>query len=289
MKGLHEFLESDRFIVLGGHKCGTSSLHTYLAQHPEITMPITKGEDLLASVNLNLENYANSYDLTNPKKILGEVSSVYLHKKRAMPRLQKHFPNAKFVIILRNPIERMVSHYYHMQKDDLPFTQNFKLEEICLHPEQYLEQGVIENGLYSQHLEPYLESFGLEKFLILLFDDFVNNKSAFYKSLFKFIGVDSNFMPDTSIILRKGQVKKENALKKFLYSPSVKKTIGKILKPFTNPEQRRALFYRVDNQLQEKYQPLSSNNMQNLLEFYRKDILKTESLTQKDLSLWLKI
>jgi hypothetical protein len=286
MSNLQNFLESDRFIVLGGHKCGTSSLHAYLAQHPDITMPTTKGEDLLNKVNLNLENYANSYDLANPKTIFGEVSSVYLCREKVIPRIKKFFPHAKLIAVLRNPVDRAYSNYNAGKNKD-SFLKNLSFDEICLHPHQYLDQDIIKNGLYSQYLEQYLEVFGSEQLLILLFNDFVNNKQAFYQSLFQFVGVDPNFIPDTSFIVRKGGTEKESPLKKLLLNPSVKKTLGKLLKPFTSPEQRRALSYQVSNRFTEKYQPLSPDSKQKLLEFYREDILKTEALIQKDLSVWL--
>ena len=59
---LSDFLNANRFIVLGGHKCGTSSLHSYLKQHPEIIMPMDKGQDILGRSKLDIEDYKASYD-----------------------------------------------------------------------------------------------------------------------------------------------------------------------------------------------------------------------------------
>lgn len=111
MSSLESFLRSNRFIVLGGHKCGTSSLHAYLKQHPEIVMPRIKGQDILNRPRLTIEDYRNSYDIPTRESVFGEVSSVYLQSERACQSIKKNFPNAKLLAILRNPADRAFSNY----------------------------------------------------------------------------------------------------------------------------------------------------------------------------------
>lgn len=289
MNSLEIFLKSSRFIVIGGHKCGTSSLHSYLAQHPNIIMPKQKGEDLLNKVNLKLKNYANSYDISDSSVIYGEVSSVYLYSARACTRIKQNFPNSKLIIILRNPVDRAFSHYNADLKKNNQFS-NVRFEEIARKPSYYKEIRYLKNGMYSQFVEQYLKFFGKEHIHILLFDDLVNSKKIFFQTIFQFIGVDDNFLPDTSYIIRKGGTLQKNLLSEILLKSSFFKNIIKtFLNPLTTSRQRYILRYKVRNLLTSKNQVLKEDLKVNLLKFYKQEILKLESLIDRDLSsCWLK-
>jgi len=83
-------IKDNHFIVIGGHKCGTTSLHSYLGQHPEICLPKIKGQDFFSRMGNNqsfrkFEDYIASYDEREllKSKVSGEVSSVYLSSDKA--------------------------------------------------------------------------------------------------------------------------------------------------------------------------------------------------------------
>ncbi len=292
MNTVNKLVQENLFIVLGGHKCGTTSLHQYLGQHPEIIMPQFKGEDILKKPNLSLEQYYNQYVNIGNKTFLGEVSSAYLYSKKACQNIKQYFPEAKLIAILRNPFERAFSNFNDLAEDH-PLKQRCSFEEICKNPSDFLDEGVVNLGLYSSSIKIYLEHFNREQICVLLFDDFVKNKSKFYSSLFEFVGVDPCFIPDTSVILRKGGKTgiKNKAIKKILLDENswFRSMIGGMIKPFTTPDQRRLIFLKTRNLFikRESSSSLSTELKQNLINFYREDVLRTQELLQVNLSHWL--
>lgn len=289
MNSSKDFLTAPRFIVIGGHKCGTSSLHYYLKQHPDIAMPKTKGQDLLNKVNLDIKVYEESYEVRTSEKIFGEVSSSYFESKRACQAIKQYFPNSKLLIVLRNPVDRAFSNFngaYNAGKI------KGKFEEVIhtLEP----SHTIIRLGFYYKHLKPYLDNFEQEQLQPLVFDDFVKNKEKFYQQLFQFIEVDENFVPDTSVIIRKGGVVKYKNLQKMIFSnpilsnPMIKNTVSKVVKSFTSSNQRYNLRKKVGNMFVEK-KSVSNELRASLIEVYREDILKTQELLDIDLSHWFNI
>ena len=294
MNILDKILKENLFIVIGGHKCGTTSLHQYLGQHPEIIMPQFKGEDILKKPTIDIKKYHQQYINIANKTVAGEVSSAYLYSQKACKNIKNYFPEAKIIAVLRNPFDRAFSHFNDMPKTHPLAQQNCNFEELCRNPANFLDRNVIFLGLYYSYIKVFLEEFKREQICILLFDDFVNNKQKYYRSLFDFVGVDSSFMPNTSIILRKGGKTniKNNRIKKFFNDKSLlRSVVGSTIKPFTTPEQRRLIFLKTKNMFikRKSSSSLAYELKQNLVDFYREDILKTQDLLNIDLSHWFKI
>lgn len=272
------------FIVLGGHKCGTSSLHYYLAQHPEIYMPKIKGTDFFnregsSETITSIEKYHSFYQEMTNEKIAGEVSSVYLYSKGACDAIKKYLPEAKLLAVLRNPAERAFSHF-----NQLPETQkrDRKVSEI------FDEKKVLRNGLYSDPLNMYFDNLGRDRIKILLFDSLQNEKNNFFYSVFQWVDVNPNFMPDTSIITRQGGEIKNQVVKNIFNGNNIlHSTAGFLLRPFTTPDQRRDLYKKAKNMFRQKNK-LPEQLRKKLIDFYREDILQLQDMLDMDLSHWLK-
>lgn len=272
------------FIVLGGHKCGTSSLHNYLAQHPEIYMPRIKGTDFFnregsSETITSIEKYQAFYQEMTNEKIAGEVSSVYLYSKGACDAIKKYLPEAKLIAVLRNPVERAFSHFNQLpetKKRDRKFSEIFD------------EKKVLRNGFYSTPLNMYFDSFGRDRIKILLFDSLRNDKKYFFYSIFQWVGVNPNFMPDTSIVTRQGGEIKNQAVKNIFNGNNIlHSTAGFLLRPFTTPDQRRDLYKKTKNMFMQKNE-LPEQLRKQLIDFYREDILQLQDILDMDLSHWLK-
>ncbi len=287
MDSLNAFLNWDRFIILGGHKCGTSSMHFYLGQHPEIAMPETKGKDILNQPQLNIEDYKNLYNNYQNQKVFGEVSSAYLYNERGFNNIKQFFPKAKLIVILRNPAERAFSHF-NMIKNLKKIDINF--EDICKNPDNFIKGenlGIINNGLYYSYLKKYFDEFSREQIMVVLFDTFIQERAKFFTSLFKFVGVKEDFLPDTSVIIRQGG-KKNQTINQLISSKNpLIKGLKTVLKPLTTSQQRYMLQKKVEGLFKTK-ETLSKNSTNKLTSFYQDDILKVQELTNIDLSHWLK-
>ncbi len=284
------------FIGLGGHKCATSSLSYYLDQHPEIYIPPIKGIDFFnresnQSVGNNQSNipktiseYIRLYENINQQKIAGEISSVYLYHQKACMRIKTYVPQAQLIVILRNPVYRSLSAFkmYNSQSNNRNYGQIFE------------NHNLLSKGLYSRYLEMYFEHFEKSQIRIFLFEELTQNPNYFFPELFSFLGVNPNFRPDSSVVLRQGKEIQSSLVNSLLFQEKspIKSTIGSLLKPFTTPEQRRALFYKFKSSFPTKdYQKTEVPHevKQKLHHFYQEDILKLQKLIDRDLSHWLNV
>lgn len=279
-------IKEDHFIVLGGHKCGTSSLHSYLEQHPEICLPKIKGQDFFSRMgNRNnqlfrkFEDYIASYDEREllKSKVTGEVSSVYLYSDKARQLIKQYLPDAKLVVILRNPVDRSISHF--LQTIEIGSSDNIDFQDIFSPARE--QEGVLKLSFYSQAIQKYLEEFPTKNLKFLLFDSLI--KRANFVDLFEFIGVDTKFQPDTSFIIRKGGVIDDENNKMLKYFRS---SIGQLLKPVTTEKQRRLMTIKARNYLTKKIE-VPQSIKDELMDLYREEIVKIEGLTGMDLSKWL--
>ena len=131
------------FIIIGAMKTGSTSLYGFVVQHPAIAPAATKtlqyffrnykfGELWYRSnFPTNLQRYS-FYKKTNQKLISGEASPTYLFYPTVPSRMKKILPDVKLIVILRNPVDRAYSHYYHTNRlygETLSFDKAIKLEE----------------------------------------------------------------------------------------------------------------------------------------------------------------
>src|SRR5258708_2921814 len=110
-------------IVIGAQKCATSSLHYYLGLHPDIYMSVEKELNFFAS-HYNWERGVDWYKASfhSQAKILGEASPEYTNfpqQPNVADRMAELIPQAKLIYIVRDPIERIISHYVHLYSRNL--------------------------------------------------------------------------------------------------------------------------------------------------------------------------
>jgi hypothetical protein len=162
------------FLCLGAPKAGTTSLFEILKQHPEIGLSSFKETHFFdTDINWNKGKkwYSDSYFSTlKTIKRIGEFTPSYLSKEICAQRIKDTLGDkVKFVVILRNPIDRAFSHYLHTSRDEyekLSFEEALQLEPIRLKKFleeedylSYLRNSYFHQGLYAEMLERYLKYF----------------------------------------------------------------------------------------------------------------------------------
>lgn len=203
------------FIIIGAMKSGTKSLFTYLAQHPMIVPPFQKEVHYFdGGTNPNHDNFKrgiNWYRLHFPLNMLMqkgyktfEASPLYIFNPLAPKRIHGLLPNVKLIVLLRNPTERAISHYFHERRkgrEQLPIEEALKIEEERLKPvierndyksTKYIHYSYKKRGLYKIQIEQYLKIFPRKNLLILKSEDFFNETEKHLKIIYDFIGVNSN-------------------------------------------------------------------------------------------------
>jgi hypothetical protein len=173
-------------VVIGAQKCGTTSLHYYLDQHPEISMSRTKELDFFTthgSWSKGMEWYAAQFDAAAP--IRGESSPSYTNYPihAGVPaRLHAVVPEAKLVYLVRDPIDRIVSQYIH------DFTTERERRPI----DEVLAAGIgthpyVARSRYFMQLGHYLPFFPLERIFVVSQEELLHERTETLRRIFEFL------------------------------------------------------------------------------------------------------
>lgn len=289
------------FLIVGAAKSGTTSLYYYLKQHPQIFMPAQKEPWFFYAVEIDakvgdisyrtkmvndLDEYSNLFIRANNTQLLGEASTGYLYLyKETIKNIKKYHPNwkeLKIIVIIRDPVERAFSHYLddvRSSKLNSPFKQVIKRWKLR---EPSLFNTYIDYGFYYDQIKAYKDNFAQVK--IFLFDDLKANPLQLVQDLIEFLGIDTRFIPDTSLKYNISGIPKNKFLGNLVYRPNFIKKIINILLP---KEARLKIKNKFFKDL--FYTPqLESSSRDFLKEVYKEDVLKLQRLINKDLTKWLK-
>lgn len=178
-------------VVIGGLKCGTTSLHHYLGLHPEVAMSRPKELNFfVAELNWDLgaEWYASHFPAAVP--VRGESSPHYTNLPRfagVAERIRELLgAQVRVVYMVRDPIDRMLSHYLHNVGGGY---ETRPLDEALGDP----EGAYVARSRYAMQLEPYLRELGAERVTVVSREELKADRAATMRRLFAALGVDSSF------------------------------------------------------------------------------------------------
>ncbi|MEE9614105.1 MAG: sulfotransferase [Thermodesulfobacteriota bacterium] len=203
------------FFILGAIKCGTTSLYAWLRQHPEIFMSDPKEprffeKEYKKGLDFYWEEYFGGW---NGERLTGDARVGNLYFPYVPERIHSVNPDARFILSLRNPIDRALSHWwmhYRRRRDALLFEDAVKKdygriskgltmstpEEIEAYEKKVTERLedpyrlYIDAGYYAEQIERYLRFFPRERFKIILFEDLCADSEAVTTEACEFLGVD---------------------------------------------------------------------------------------------------
>ncbi|HIK32235.1 MAG TPA: sulfotransferase [Oscillatoriales cyanobacterium M59_W2019_021] len=284
------------FIIIGAGKGGTTSLYKYLQQHPQIFVPEKKelyffafeGEEHPDGVT-RFEDYQALFQNTPEDKVIGEVSSVYLFRPKAPERIKKYVPNAKLIAILRNPTDRAFSSYLMHVGDRHPSIFDPQTGKLIEFAEIVRDRGYfIQIGFYYEQLKRYYDRFDPSQIKIYLYEDLVSDNEKLVRDMFRFVGVDETFTPDTSQRHKVSGIPKNRMLHDLVMTQNpIRSFAASILRPILSDQTRDRIRNRINKKNAER-PTLSPELRQEAIAIYRDDILKLQDLLDRDLSAWLK-
>jgi Sulfotransferase domain len=195
------------FLVLGAQKAGTTALYEYLRRHPQVTGPSWKevsffdrhwarGESWYRG---NFPNRARTRG-----KLVGEASPSYVFHRLAPQRVQELVPDARLIVIVRNPVDRALSQYNHevaLGREPLRFEEALDAEEERLRGEEermaadpryfsreWWSHTYKARGRYAEQLERWLAVFPREQLLVLPSDDLGSDPARAHAQVLEFLG-----------------------------------------------------------------------------------------------------
>ena len=288
------------FMCLGAAKSGTTTLCDILRQHPEIYIPSFKEPhffDFPENFENGLEWYAENYYKEVDKKIIADFTPSYFFDKDVPKRIFDSLgKDMKFLVIFRNPVDRAYSHYLHSKRDDYEI-ENFEValelevSRLNKYKDQadylyYLKHSYVQQGLYAEMLERYLQYFSLDNFLFIHFEDeLLQKRDLIISNILDFLEVDNSILLNTDIRSNPSSKERSKSIKKLMNKRGWFRDIIKFMVP---SKQLRQI---INNKIQRinitefKAQQLSEEVKSELLEkYFSKDITHLEKMLNKKMN-----
>lgn len=179
------------FLIIGAAKAGTTSLWRWLGAHPDVYVPHEKEVhffDRDVRWALGPAWYATHFDGAGDAKRVGEATPEYLTTPAAPARVAAIVPHAQLIVVLRDPVDRAYSHYWHVRAWGGEPRTFEEVVEATLRGDPGV-RNYLGHGRYLEHLKRYEEHFPRKQFLALRFEDVVDRPRAAFADVCRFLSV----------------------------------------------------------------------------------------------------
>jgi hypothetical protein len=185
------------FLVIGAMKAGTTSLYHYLDAHPDVFMPRVKELDFFVESGnwgRGIEWYRRQFAGADGFAAVGEASTSYSKHPvvAGVPeRVARSVPGCRLVYVVRDPIERIASHYRHRWANG---SERAAIEDAVTRDPVYLACS-----RYAAQIGRYLDHFPRERLMVLTAEDLRSDRAGTIAEVFRFLGVDAAFRPEALV------------------------------------------------------------------------------------------
>lgn len=292
------------FVGIGAARAGTSWIYECLREHPQICMTEDEEAGLFDYLKAEVqglkieESYPDVYEYNfkacRAGSLRGEYTPSYLTDPAILHLIKEHYPAAKIIVCLRNPIERLHSYFLGGQLTG-KISKATSLERLAI---EGAENYYIKLGFYYSQLKTVFELFPKSNVLVLITEDIVRDPTKFIQNVYRFLGVEESFVP--SMANEKVRWMAQNPVKSVLLNRAIinilslfqKKSLrpiglflGKVgLAKLTNF--LTSVNYRKKGLKPYVKPPIPLDVRARLQEIYQPDIQNLEKLINRDLSFW---
>jgi sulfotransferase family protein len=310
------------FFIVGTGKAGTTSLHSYLRQHPQIYMSPVKepgyfateirAENLSGPLRRHLavqslalpkilndgapfnpygwltgdwQDYERLFQGVNGEKAIGESTAAYLWSCTAAANIRARVPGARIIMILRDPAERAFSQYLNQLSVGLTGATFRRHLEQCVRAGRKKLSHLypfLEIGLYCEQVQRFLDLFPRDRIRIYWYEEAWRQPTNLLADIFRFLDVDDTFQPDLSVKSLERRAPRLVGPHHFLKKSGLWYPLRALV-----PERLRAplrqLAFRRGRSL-----AMDPNDRRYLIDYYRDDIQRLAALLDRDLSAWLR-
>jgi hypothetical protein len=310
------------FLIVGTGKAGTTSLYSYLRQHPQIYMSPVKEPGYFASeiraealseplrrhlalqslalpellndgkpvkpfgwIAAEWEDYIRLFQGVNGEKAIGEASAAYLWSATAAANIHARLPDARIIMILRDPAERAFSQYLHQLSVGLTGATFRQHLEACARGGDRKLSPIypfLEIGLYHQQVKRYLDLFPRDRIRIYRYEEAWRQPANLLADVFRFLEVDAAFQPDLSRQSHQRRAPRFVGLHHFLKQSGLWYPLKACLPTRLISSLRRLAFRRGPSLT------MDPRDRQYLIGYYHDDIQSLSALLGRDLSSWLR-
>ena len=295
------------FLIIGAAKSGTSSLHNYLNQHPQVFMPSYNKEGMkvkeprflikdLVQHRLHngiwtFEEYQSLFADIKDEKAIGESTVLYLYYYKHAINNIKHYlgEDVKIIIMLRNPADRAYSAFQHVSrgfKENNSFEKSLEIETGRLEREKNLTPMVMykEMGMYYEMVKAYMDSF--KNVHIIFYEDFRDKIESEMNKTYNFLGISNNIEIDFTTKHNVGGKRWKDEKMKHVFMKD--NPIKSILKSVLPKKIRKGMRNKLVKASTNKVEPMKGETRKGLNDYFRQDVKKLSELLNKDLQHWTK-
>ncbi len=276
------------FLVIGTAKSGTTSLHRYLDQHPDICMSAVKeafyflpqatwkawvgpGDQRLTHQYVtDAAAYEALFAEARPDQARGETSPLYYLYPEIIPHIQAQLPGVRLVVLMRDPVTRAFSNFLHQRREEVEPRRRF--ERALAEEGSRLAAGwrpfwgYRDQGRYAHHLRPWVDAFG-DRIHFMALEDLHRDPVSQMRSLFRFLGVDDAFAPDTRARYNiSGEVRSKRVRSRLIS----KRPLGGLTRYLLPHGTRRWLAYRLQR-INTRYPEMRPETRDALIEYFAPD------------------
>ncbi len=287
-------------IIIGAQKAGTTSLKSYLSQHPDIVTHFQTEFTYFNDAELHKNGYDSAFknfidknDIPQDKKLIAKYATMYV-KTNALNALHEHNPDVKMVLILRNPVDRAYSAYNMEQAYSTKWMKTDFEGMIDIVRKNDINDPMyklfIRMGMYSDFVETIYSIFPKKQLKIILFEDLKKNPQQVCRDVFEWLQVDANFVSDTSVIHNKTAKTKNPVAAKIIEilrnNDNVLKQMAKTILPQETFTRLGYLMFDWNKSKNKIIPPLDQNIRLQYEDFFRPEVKKLSELTGTDFSSW---
>ena len=231
------------FFVVGTQKAGTTSLHAWLQQQPDVCLPKIKETHFFSNCDIfhrGIDWYRTRFPTPAPDAVIGEVCPDYIFSDRTPARIRKWNAKPRVVYVFRHPLERAFSHYRMSRRagnEPLDFPSALLQEPQRLSTGgrfAYANYSYLARGRYAEQIELWQRELPEAESLFVKFDDLIDAGKTgrrTYEQICDFVGVTSSpAIADRSLRLNVASAPRSSLIADLIHKPSsVKKLVGRCI------------------------------------------------------------
>ena len=282
------------FLIAGASRSGTSSLHEYLASHPDVFMSRPK-ELHFFDENINyrkgIEFYQGYFNEVDSETAVGEATPLYfpygliqeskgewyIDKEEDVPRrIRDTMPDCRIILTLRHPVHRLYSQYLknHWQgKISESFAAWIQNQEEAFNSREPRIGGVYQNR-YGIHLRRWYDLFDESQIKVLIFEEWTQNPYPFMLDVCRFLGIDPYDFSENAF-------EKRNPASKYRPRHTKLRLMSKYI-----PRRVKTSLKRLMPEKKRGYPSMKNHTREWLLDKFESDIQETEKILNRNLDIW---
>lgn len=263
------------FIIAGAAKSATTWLQQSLQESDRIYMPDHEPHFFSRDYDAGMDSYRALFGAARPGMLIGEKSNSYLTTPGADQRIHRHLPDVRLIFQLRDPVARAYSDYCML------FRRGTVDGDIARHldPERAAHERFLSDGCYADHLQRFLDLFGRQAILVLLYEDVRSDPQGNLDRLARHIGLDDQVAAPVQ-----GKVKDASAAAVPRGLRRMLAPLRPILDPIRHTAPVRMMRQAVARPY--RYPALEPGLRSQLQDFYRPQIVRLQNMTNCNLGVW---